>query len=435
MIPRATSGCPSFAVSAARRRVQAMASSSPPPRAYPLMAAMLGLPRRSRRLSTSWPRRAKAAPSTGFWDASSPMSAPATNAFSPMPVTISTPVDASSPAAATARSISCMVRRSRAFSFSGRLMVSRAIPFWLSYSTRFEPLIASPFPRGPARAGLGLSLRQKVVGPGGLARVVVEPLAGLASVKPREHHPFHQGRRSEPPLAELVEHDVGNVIRGVDSDQIQEGERAHRVSAAELHALVDVGDAADALLDGAEGVQDVRHQQAVHNEAGAVQRSDRHLPQALREAEHRLLDPRVGLDGADELDQLHEGDRVEEVQADETLRPFRGHRHFGYRQRRGVAGEDRLFLEGALESAESLLLGPQVLHHGFDHEIAILEVLVFGCSGEPRQGRLLLFRADLSLRHARREKLVDPPEAGVQDFPGDLQHRGGIAGLRRDLSD
>src|SRR5881628_3196041 len=166
------------------------------------------------------------------------MSAPATNALSPDPVTIRTPTDGSSPAAATAPSISCMVWRSSALSFSGRLIVMRAIPSLVSESTLVAPLMRSSAPG------------EKVVRLRRLQRVVVESLAGLPAVETGQHHPFHQGWRREPLFAKFIEHDVGNVIRGVDPDQIQKGKRSHRMAAPQLHPLVDVHDRAHALLEG-----------------------------------------------------------------------------------------------------------------------------------------------------------------------------------------
>src|SRR5438094_3600600 len=253
------------------------------------MAAMLGLPSVSRRLRTAGPAREKASPSTVVWVASSWISAPATNAFSPAPVRISTPTRGSLPAVSTARSISCTVARSRAFSFSGRWIVSRAMPSFASYSTRLVFVMVG----GPSGSDGGplLAGGEEVVRPRRLHAVIVEPLARLAAVEPRQDHPLHEGRGGEAPLAELVEHDVGDVIGGVDADQVEERQGAHGVAAAQLQALVDIGDRADPLLEGADGVEDVGNEQAVHDEAGAIRGADRGLAQGAGEGAHRLLDP------------------------------------------------------------------------------------------------------------------------------------------------
>src|SRR5262245_41496413 len=156
------------------------------------------------------------------------MSAPATNAFSPAPETRTTLTWASSLARATAASISCMVSRSSAFSFSGRLMVRRAIPSRASYRTRPPGDVMTGPPRRSPR-------HQEIVGSRRLDRIVVEAAAALAPEEAGHHHPLHQGRCREPLLPELLEHDVGNVVGRVDADQIVQGQRAHGVATAELH--------------------------------------------------------------------------------------------------------------------------------------------------------------------------------------------------------
>ena len=88
MMPSFTSGCPSWAFSAAKRTVHAIASSSPPPRANPFTAATEGLPQVSIVRNTPCPRSAYSRSSVGESAASSPISAPATKAFSPAPVTM-----------------------------------------------------------------------------------------------------------------------------------------------------------------------------------------------------------------------------------------------------------------------------------------------------------------------------------------------------------
>src|SRR3712207_8253519 len=70
-------------------------------------------------------------------------------------------------------------------------------------------------------------------------------------------------------------------------------------------------------------------EQAVDDEARLVARAHGHLPELAAELDGRLVDLLVGEDGADDLDELHQGDGVEEVQADEarlTLGP-RGRHH------------------------------------------------------------------------------------------------------------
>src|SRR5688572_14470654 len=109
--------------------------------------------------------------------------------------------------------------------------------------------------------------------------VVVETPAALLTQPPGLHHLLEQRRRGEALLSVLLEHDVGDVIGGVQAHEIEQRERPHGVAASELHPLVDVLDRADAFLVGADGVEQVGDQQAVDDKARVVLAGDRLLAQ------------------------------------------------------------------------------------------------------------------------------------------------------------
>ena len=95
----------------------------------------------------------------------------------------------------------------------------------------------------------------------------VKPLPPLLPQVPGQDHALQQRRRREARLAELVEQDVGDEIGGVEADEVQQGERAHRVAAAELHPRVDVLNRPEAVLEAADRVEQVGHQRPVDDEA------------------------------------------------------------------------------------------------------------------------------------------------------------------------
>src|SRR5882672_7839105 len=70
--------------------------------------------------------------------------------------------------------------------------------------------------------------------------VFVEAAARFSPHVPREHHPFQERRRGELGLAELLEHDVGDVVGRVKADEVEQRQRPHGVAAAQLHAVVDI---------------------------------------------------------------------------------------------------------------------------------------------------------------------------------------------------
>ena len=84
-------------------------------------------------------------------------------------------------------------------------------------------------------------------------------------------------------LAELLEHHLGHVHRGVEAHEVQEGERAHGVAASELHRQVDVLLRGDAGLQQADRLQEVRHEEPVHDEPRGVLGGDRRLAERLDE--------------------------------------------------------------------------------------------------------------------------------------------------------
>src|SRR3712207_9240693 len=79
-------------------------------------------------------------------------------------------------------------------------------------------------------------------------------------------------------------------------------------------------------------------EQAVDDETRLVARAHRHLAELAAELDGRLVDLLVGEDGADDLDELHEGHGVEEVQADEARLPPGpgGRHHLGDREGRQI---------------------------------------------------------------------------------------------------
>ena len=103
---------------------------------------------------------------------------------------------------------------------------------------------------------------------------------------------FSSGGGAKRCLAELVEHDVGDEVGRVEPDEIEQRQRAHRVATSELHAFVDVLDRAKSFLETADRVEQVRHEQAVDDEAAFVGRGDWFLADRLREGKQlRRMSP------------------------------------------------------------------------------------------------------------------------------------------------
>ena len=137
-IPNSTSGSPSRESSAPTRKSQARASSNPPPRAYPLMAAMVARGRLARASRARW----KLAPTVSApAPPSSAISAPAAKIRRP-PQRTTAPGGSSWSAAATERICSSTATES-AFAF-GRSSRTRATPSGRRSTCTNGSVIAAP---------------------------------------------------------------------------------------------------------------------------------------------------------------------------------------------------------------------------------------------------------------------------------------------------
>ena len=79
----------------------------------------------------------------------------------------------------------------------------------------------------------------------------------------------------------------------------------------------------DAVVQRPDGLVDERHQDPVRDEAGEVVRDGRRLAELARELGDRAGGLVRGLAAADDLHELQHGHRVEEVHADDLVRPVR----------------------------------------------------------------------------------------------------------------
>ena len=142
-------------------------------------------------------------------------------------------------------------------------------------------------------------------------------------------------------LLELFVHRVGDGLDGVETDEIGERQRPHRVRATLDHAGVDVVGRREPRLEHADRREHVGHEQEVHDEAGAVVRADDPL---VEPSGDELLDPVDGVlardDRRDELDEALHRHRVEEVQTEHVLGAAGGHRELHDRDRRRVRSDD-----------------------------------------------------------------------------------------------
>ena len=123
---------------------------------------------------------------------------------------------------------------------------------------------------------------------------------------------------------------------GIKADKVSKLKWTHRVIGAELHGVVDRGDIADAFIERIAGLVDHRDQDAIDDKGGEVFGGGGCLTELFDHGEAALICLVISGDAADQLDQLHERNRVHKVKAHELFGAVRACGEAGDRDRGGV---------------------------------------------------------------------------------------------------
>ena len=195
------------------------------------------------------------------------------------------------------------------------------------------------------------------------------------------------------------------------------------MSASELHPFVDILERAEPVLVGAHRVEQIGHEQPVHDEAGTIGRRDRLLAERLGEPEHRPIRLVARRQRPDHLDELHDRHGIEEMQPREPIRPRRRRGKFGDAERRGVGHQNRVSADDGLERRVGLLLVLEVLHDRLDDEVARFQRLEGRRPRQVAERAVADVRSDLPFRHAVLDELADARKAFLEkrvvDFADD----------------
>ena len=200
------------------------------------------------------------------------------------------------------------------------------------------------------------------------------------------------------PIAALLVHRLEDLVGGVETDEVKQGERPHGEAAAQLHRRVDVLARCVLRLEHVGGVVEVAEQQGVGDEPRLVAHDDRELVEGPRDSfdvGHHVIG---GHDGLHDLDELQDRCRVEEVHAHDLRRPLRRHGDVGHREGRGVGGQNRVGGDGLVELFEDDALELEALRHSLDHELTVGHVVVRRREANASEDRLALFFGGLPAR-------------------------------------
>ena len=224
-------------------------------------------------------------------------------------------------------------------------------------------------------------------------------------------------------------------MRRIESHEVEQGQRTHRVAASELHRLVDVGHAANAALHGANGIQQVRNEEQVDDKPRVVLRGDGLLAQRCRECKG-LFERLVGRrHRPHDFDQRHQRNRVEEVKTDEPVRAFRSGGHLDNREAGGVGGENRPCVAQGIQLLEQRVLQGDVLGDGLDHDVDRFQVRDGRRELQARERGVAICGLQLPFLDEFGERFLDSRAPAVQELLRDVAHDGVVARGRRDLRD
>ncbi len=265
--------------------------------------------------------------------------------------------------------------------------------------------------------------------------VGVETPAGLASEHAGGDELLEDGGRRVEPVPALLVHRVEDLVRRVEPDQVEERERTHRVAAAEPHRGIDVLTTGVVTLVQGHRVVEVAEQKRVGDEARLVAGHDRDLAEGLRERGRLLDDPRLGDDRPDDLDELLDRCRVEEVHADDTPGQTRRGADLGHRQGRGVGGQDGVLGDHAVEPLEELALERELLDDRLDDQLALLDVGQVGGEGHPAEQLGLFVLRHLAAPYRTAGRLLDMLPAHGQGVVIDLDPDHPVAVAGEDFGD
>src|SRR5436853_6944460 len=195
------------------------------------------------------------------------MSAPAIKAFSPAPVITTTRTSSSRSISSNAARMSSRVRMFRAFSLSGRLTVTIAIRPRFSIRT-FSNAISNLL-----RASLNSS-------------PLVKALTALLAEFSFFHHALQNLRRLEYIGRKLLVEVLRNIEPDVESHQVGQAKRPHRVVVAEHHRFIDILRARDAFLQHAHRFESDCDSESARSETRRVFHRDRLFAHSSYNVEH-----------------------------------------------------------------------------------------------------------------------------------------------------
>ena len=234
--------------------------------------------------------------------------------------------------------------------------------------------------------------------------VVIKALAALLAQPASINHIAQVHTRPILGIARLLVQHLHDSQAGIKTDEVRQLEGTHGHVGAVLHDGIDRIAVADARLKADDGLVDVRHQDAVGQEARAVLGDGGDLAQLLAELDGGVEGFLAGLQAADDLDALLDGDRVHEVRGHDARAVGgvvgvlgRGSGDARDGDGRRVGRQDGVLGADLGELGEDIKLKLGDLRHGLDHEVDAMQVVEARGGLEKGAGRVGLVLGDAVL--------------------------------------
>ena len=206
--------------------------------------------------------------------------------------------------------------------------------------------------------------------------VAVEALAGLAAERTRRQSLRSNHARAKARLVVVLAVDrLHDRMRDVERGQIHQFERPKAKAGLVLQDAVDGREIGDAFTDDSQRLGTETAARMVDDKARRVVRAHCAVAHLHGVFGQTVANRRVGLEAGNDFDDFHQGHRVEEVEARQTLRMGQHRSDRCHRQRRCIGRQSCAGCHHRFQILEELLFDTEVLNDGLDHQVAIAQLL------------------------------------------------------------
>src|SRR5260221_10847872 len=219
-----------------------------------------------------------------------------------------------------------------------------------------------------------------------------------------------------------------NFQANIEANEVDHFEGAHRMIQAELYRFVDIGGGGDACFEHRESFVSDERIDARGDEAWGLVDDNGLLAHAGGDADAGCDGFVGGLRGADDFDQLHLGDGIEEMHPDAAVAVEDDIAEIADGKRGSVAGEDGVGLRELVEDGEQLELHFEFFGNGFDDELGVADGFVDHLrDANASEGGITRGGIEFAATHAFVERFANPGDGFREHRVGNIFEDGRVA--------